>query len=278
MPLPTTKIGDVTVARLACGSNSFFGFSHLSAARDTWLKRHFTDERLYGMFECCARLGINLFVSGNQERFARLRRELEDATGHHINWACTPSGRTLDELKAGIDQCRSWDVEICLPHTSFIEQNLDLRNGEITDLREALGYIRSLGMVPGVSTHRPEAVPLCVDKGYDAETFILPLNALGFLCQVEIEWQERIIRNCPKPLIVIKPLAAGRLTPVPGFTFVYQRIKTIDAVAVGVMAPEELEEDVSLVCGLLGEPVQEIALTTSRSKAHLRSVVTGGSG
>jgi len=41
---------------------------------------------------------------------------------------------------------------------------------------------------------------------------------------------------------------------------------------------EELEEDVNIVCGLLGEGVQEIALTTSRSKAHLRPVVAGGSG
>jgi hypothetical protein len=272
MSLPETDIGGLAVTRLACGSNSFFGFSHLSAARDTWLKRHFDDDRLYEMLACCARLGISLFVSGNNERFARLRRRLEDETGHRIKWACTPGGNSLDELKAGIDQCRSWDVEICLPHTSVIERNLDLRNREITDLREALDYIRGQGMVPGVSTHRPEAVPLCVERGYDVEAFILPLNALGFLCQVEIEWQERIIRHCPKPIIVIKPLAAGRITPVPGFTFVYERIKPIDTVAVGVMAPEELEEDVQIVGELLGQETGEIGLTTSRSKAHLRGV------
>lgn len=269
MSLPTTQIGGLEVARLACGSNSFFGFSHLSRARDTWLKRHFTDERLYEMLECCARLGINLFVSGNNDRFARLRVRLEDQTGFHLNWGCTPSGPSLGELKSGIDQCREWGVEICMPHTSFIERNLNLRDDEITELPEALDYIRDQGMIPGVSTHRPEAVPLSVRRGYDAETFILPLNSLGFLCQVEVEWQERIIRSCPKPVIVIKPLASGRITPIPGFTFVYQRIKPTDTVAVGVIAPEELEEDARIVSQLLGEGEGEIGLTTSRSKVHL---------
>ncbi len=269
MALPTTRIGELTVTRLACGSNSFFGFSHLSRARDTWLKRHFNDDRLYEMLECCARSGVNLFVSGNNERFARLRVKLEEATGFRLNWACTPSGPSLAELKAGIDQCRDWGVEICMPHTSFIERNLNLREDQITELPEALDYIRSQGMIPGVSTHRPEAVPLAVKHGYDAETFILPLNSLGFLCQVEVEWQERIIRNCPKPIVVIKPLASGRITPIPGFTFVYERVKPIDTVAVGVMAPEELQENVEIVSQLLGEGTGEVGLTTSRSKVHL---------
>ena len=269
MALPTTNIGGVEVTRMACGSNSFFGFSHLSAARDAWLVRHFDDDRLYEMLKCCATLGVNLFVSGVQERFARLRRRLADETGFHIKWACTPAGETLDELKQAIDTCREYDVEICPPHTSFIERNLNLRDREITDLPEALAYIRSLGMVPGISTHRPEAVPLVHELGYDVETCILPLNALGFLCQVEVEWQERIIRNFPKPIITIKPLAAGRITPIPGFTFVYQRIKPIDTVAVGVMAPEELEEDVNLATSLMAGEEGDVALSTSRSKAHM---------
>lgn len=275
MALATTHIGGLEVTRLACGSNSFFGFSHLSRARDTWLKRHFNDERLYEMLRCCAQLGINLFVSGNNERFARLRVKLEDEMGFRLNWACTPSGPSLGELKAGVDQCCDWGVEICMPHTSFIERNLNLRDDEITELPEALDYIRSRGMIPGISTHRPEAVPLATRHGYDAETYILPLNALGFLCQVEVEWQERIIRNCPKPIIVIKPLAAGRITPVPGFTFVYDRIKPTDTVAVGVMAPDELEEDVQIVGQLLGAGGDEVGLTTSRSKMHLADAAEG---
>jgi hypothetical protein len=270
MALPTTCIGDVTVSRLACGSNSFFGFSHLTAARDEWLKRHLSDdERLYEMYQCCARMGISLFVSGLQPRFAKMRERLRDETGHWINWACTPSGNSLAEIKEAINQCRDWGVEICPPHTSYIERNLDLRNREITELPEALDYIREQGMQPGISTHRPEAVPLVFEKGYDVETCILPLNALGFLCQIEIEWQERIIRQCPKPIIVIKPLAAGRITPIPGFTFVYERIKPTDTVAVGVMAPEELEEDAAIVEGLLSGQAAEVGLSTSRSKVHM---------
>ncbi|UCH36489.1 MAG: hypothetical protein JSV65_09085 [Armatimonadota bacterium] len=270
MAFATTTIGGIEVSRLTLGSNPFFGFSHKSPAQDTWLKRYFTDERIYEVLQVAAELGVNLFVSGTQQRFADLRRRLEDETGHHIYWACTPAGSDLKDLKADTDRTARLGAEICLPHTSWIEAHLHLGEREVAGLAEVLDYIRQAGMVPGVSTHRPEVLPIAVERGYDVETFILPFNVLGFLCPVEVEWQAHLINQCPKPLIIIKPLAAGRLTPAPGLTFVYDRVKPIDTVAIGVLSPEELREDAALAADLMAGRRADAPLAYTRSKEHLQ--------
>ena len=271
MPIPTTKIAHLDISRLICGSNNFYGYSHISAARDKWLRKHFTTDRVVEVLTTCARLGVNAIVSGpNPDLYEALRR-LEDGTGFHMNWMVTPWGESLDELKKGIDQCKAWEAEICMPHTSYIEANLRINEGEVATLREALDYIRDSGMIPGISSHRPEALGICTQRGYDVELMILPLNTLGFLCSLEVEWQSRIIRDCPKPVLVIKPLAAGRISPEPGFTFVYNRIKPIDIVAVGVLGSEEMEENVALVEAIIAGEEPNIELQETRSKATMQT-------
>lgn len=270
MALPTTNIGGIQVSRLALGSNPFFGFSHKSPAQDAWMRRYFTDERIYEVLLAAAELGVNLFVSGTQPRFAQLRRRLEQETGFHIYWACTPAGNSLDEMKADIDRVAALGAEICLPHTSWVEAQLRVGEREVAQGREALEYIRRSGMVPGFSTHRPEVLPICAERGYDAETFIMPLNVLGFLCPFEVEWQAHLIARCPKPVIVIKPLAAGRLTPAAGLPFVYERVKPIDTVAIGVLSPEELREDAALAADLMARRPSAPQLSYQRSKQHIR--------
>jgi hypothetical protein len=267
--LPTTTIGGIAVSRLTLGSNPLFGYSHKSPAQDAWMKRYFTDERIYEILRAAAELGINHFVSGTNPRFADLRRRLEDETGFHINWACTPAGADTKELKADIDRVGKLGAEICMPHTSWVEANLYLDKREVVGAVEVLDYIRQSGMVPGFSTHRPEVLPIAAERGYDAETFILPFNVLGFLCPVEVEWQAHVINQCPKPVIVIKPLAAGRLTPAPGLTFVYDRIKGADTVAIGVLSPDELREDAQLAADLMAGRPNDGALQFTRSKEHL---------
>jgi len=270
MPLPTSRIGHLEISRLICGSNNFYGFSHITAARDKWLRKHFTVDRVVEVLASCGRLGVNAIVSGpNPDLYEALRR-LEDETGFHMVWMPTPFGNSLEELKQGIDQCKAWGAEICMPHTSYIEANLKIKEGEISTLRDALDTIRDSGMIPGISSHRPEALGICVDRGYDVELMILPLNTLGFLCAFEVEWQSRIIRDCPKPVLVIKPLAAGRISPQPGFTFVYNQIKPTDIVAVGVLSSEEMEENVAIVEGILSGREPEIELQETRSKANVR--------
>ena len=269
MDMPMTVIGGHKVSRLMCGSNSFFGFSHISAARDAWIRRTFTDELVTEVMVAGAKLGVNCFISGPLDRFVRIREAIEKATGVHTVWFATPGGANLEELKDGIRKTADLGAEFCMPHTCWTEAYLDVANMKIHGYPEAAELIRKLGMVPGLSNHRPESLRVCMKQKYDCETLTLPFNSAGFLCSVETDWTARLIQDCPIPIISIKPLASGRLMPPTGFSFVYQHIKPTDTVAVGVLSAEELEEDVKLALQYTAGAAERVELTTSRSKAAL---------
>jgi len=77
--------------------------------------------------------------------------------------------------------------------------------------------IRDRGMVAGLSTHMPETPVYADESGLDVETYIQIYNAAGFLMQVEVDWVHRVIHEARKPVMTIKPMAAGRLF-APGGT------------------------------------------------------------
>ena len=84
----------------------------------------------------------------------------------------------------------------------------------IDRLPDYLEMIRDHGMVPGLSAHMPELVVYSDANGYDVETYIQIYNCAGFLMQVEVEYIHRVIWNAKKPVMTIKPMAAGRVVAV----------------------------------------------------------------
>jgi len=267
--LPMTKIGGYRVSRLMCGSNSFFGYSHISAARDAWIRRVYTDDLIIEIMAAGARLGINCFISGPVERFVKIREAVKKLTGVHTIWFCTPSGSNLEELKEGIRKAKDLGPEFCMPHTCWTEAYLDVAHLKIHGYPEAAELIRKLDMVPGLSNHRPESLRAVVKQNYDCATLTLPFNSDGFLCSVETDWTARLIQECPLPIISIKPLGSGRIQPPTGFSFTYQHIKPTDTVAVGVLSREEIEEDVKLAIHYMTGAAAKVDMTMSRSKAAL---------
>ena len=61
--------------------------------------------------------------------------------------------------------------------------------------------------------------------------------------------QERIniVRNTPKPFILIKALGAGRIPPDEGFQFVAENAKPNDLLSIGFGMEDEVSEAVELV-------------------------------
>ena len=121
-------------------------------------------------------------------------------------------------------------------------------------------------MVPGLSTHRPETITTCDKAGYDVATYIQPYNPIGFLCPLETDGVARIINSTEKPVIVIKPLGAGRVLPPTGLNFCYSTIKPVDTICIGMFSLEEVEEDVNLARSLITGVETRQQYTYSRSK------------
>lgn len=272
MEFPQTSIGGVKVSRLLCGTNPFFGFSHVSAARDKWLREYFTIDRITEVLAYCLEQGVNGVVSGPQGRLHEAIQIAQQRTGREMVWICTPGAGGDDstgQLDEDIAWCARHDVKVCMPHPCWTDARLTIHEERIEGAEQALALIREHGMVPGFSTHRVETVTISDKRGYDAEVYIQPYNAQGFLCTVETDWAARVIKGTPKPIIAIKPLAAGRILPPTGLTFSFSTIKPIDTVCIGLMSVHEAAESIHIARALLtgGDPDVELAVT--RSKVHL---------
>ena len=269
MEFPKTNIGGIELSRLLIGSNPFGGFSHFSAARSAWLKRYFTVERIVEVLEACSARGLNGFVSGVVRKFSDALKMHEDKTGRKLHWICTPGGGGADmgeTIEDQIDWCAKRGVDYILPHPSWSDVRLVPERNEIIGFDDIIKRVRDHGMIPGVSTHRPETITVCDKRPYDVETYIQILNVIGFLMPLETDWCSRVVREAAKPVICIKPLAAGRVLPPTGLKWTYDNCKPVDAVVCGFMSVEEVNEDVDIVLEILTGQKRKEKLQVTRSK------------
>ncbi|MGB9608531.1 MAG: hypothetical protein ACP5QS_03680 [bacterium] len=269
MPMPMIEIAQYKISKLVCGTNSFLGFSHFSYARDTFLKRYFSVERIAEVMKICLEKGINAFVGPADPKLAEARKLVEDEVGQRMIWISTTYGHREKEKQAEeIKWLSQQKAEICLIHASYTDSHLISGENKIEGIEDLLSLIREGGMIPGLSTHRPDTLPSAEAAGYDVACYILPLNVIGFLCAVETNWQAEIIRRTPKPVIIIKPLAAGRVMPYEALYYVLANTKPNDPIAIGFMNKEEVEEDVSITEMILSGK-GEMKLLYSPSKSLL---------
>jgi hypothetical protein len=129
-------------------------------------------------------------------------------------------------------------------------------------------------MIPGLSAHMPEMIVFSDLNGYDVETYIQIYNCAGFLMQVEVEYIHSVIWSAKKPVMTIKPMAAGRVSPFVGLTFAYSTIRDCDMVTVGCLTPQEASEDVEIASAALerrpprmagrDSPNKTVIMTTGR--------------
>ncbi len=267
--MPTTSIEGHEIGRLVIGTNWFLGHSHVSAAKSAWIRRYQTAEKVANVLEICSAGGMNALVAPVDALMTEAIRLHEERTGRHLVQILTPGGETTEELMEGIDEAAELGAEFCLPHTSWTDARLNVAANEIDDWPRVAGRIRERGMVPGLSTHRPEAIVVGDRAGYDIATYIQPLNPIGFLCAVETDWVAGIINRTEKPVICIKPLAAGRVNPPTGLGFAFTSIKPIDMVCIGLLCQEEAEEDLDIVGQIFDSRRAPVELQYTRSKASL---------
>lgn len=271
---PRTMVGGISMPRLICGSNWFLGFSHTSRAKDRLIKEMFdTPNKMADVIEVFARHGCNAFMSMQSEFSAQALREVEQRVGVPMIWITTPTYLRPDDpssWKEAVDQAKALGGTFCFPHQSITDRRLDRVNRRLMpELEEHLAYVRQVGMIPGLSSHTPEAITCSDASGADVETYITPYNATGFLLQVETDWVQRCIHNAKKPVMTIKPLAAGRILPPVGLAFVWNTIRDCDMVTLGTFSTYEAEESIELSLAILEKRAANVELQYTRSKSSL---------
>ncbi|HCS73989.1 MAG TPA: hypothetical protein DIW17_08955 [Clostridiales bacterium] len=252
---PRTEVAGVSLSRMIIGTNWLLGWSHTGKAADQMIKNCYNSkESMFPILDAYLGYGVDTImgpVSQNQIMLDAIKHA-EQKTGKKIIIIDTPIINVSDskdaraEAEASIRESTRIGSTFCLIHHSSAEKLVNKGTQTIDRLDDYTSMIRAEGMKPGLSAHMPELVVYSDANDYDVETYIQIYNCLGFLMQVEIETAASIINNAKKPVMTIKPMAAGRCTPFVGLTFSWNTIRDCDMVTVGCFNEDEVHEDVEI--------------------------------
>ena len=252
---PRTMVEGISLPRMLIGSNWLLGYSHTGAAADKMIKRHNSSkEAMLPLFEAYLKYGVDAIMApldGAQVLLDTIDYA-EQKTGKKIHRIDTPiinvddSPQARKEAEQTIRRSRENGAEICLIHHASAEQLVNKNKKTIERIGDYLAMIRDCGMVPGLSAHMPELVLYSDLNEYDVQTYIQIFNCVGFLMQVEVEAVAKIIHQAKKPVMSIKPFAAGRITPYVGLTFNWNALRPCDMITVGAMTADEAYEDIEI--------------------------------
>ncbi|MCY3022434.1 MAG: hypothetical protein NTW87_25930 [Planctomycetota bacterium] len=272
---PRTTIENVSVSRMLIGINWFYGFSHTSKSRDELIVGYQTRKRLAETVTVFMKAGVDTVYGVRPEPKSLLLpaiKDAEQATGRKcVTFAVPtldlrPGQAALDNTARILDEQAQIGATFCLPHQASTDALCDRRCRVIRDMDKYCKMIRERGMIPGLSTHMPE-VPVYADENdLDVATYIQIYNAAGFLMQIEVDWVHRMIWGRRKPVIVIKPMAAGRLPPLVGMAFVWATLRPQDMVCVGTLNGGEARELIDISLSVLERRAPTVKLQRTRSK------------
>lgn len=278
---PRTQVENISLPRMLMGTNWMLGWSHTSVASDhAILSRFSAAEAHRDMVEAYLSHGVDAMMAPFTDKTALLEgiRMAEDRTGKHVIKIDTPiidvsdtrEGRASAE--ATIARCAANGSEICLIHHSSAEMLVRKLKGTMDRLPDYLDMIRQHGMVPGLSAHMPELILYSDQNDYDVQTYIQIYNCAGFLMQVEIEGVRAIIEQARRPVMTIKSMAAGRVSPYVGLTFSFATLRPCDMVTVGAHTVEEVHEDVEIALAAIERRFPDLERRSSPNK----TAVLGG--
>lgn len=252
---PRTTVAGISLSRMIIGTNWLLGWSHRGKAADDRIKEyHNTREQIARMIETYQYYGVDTLMAPASQQPLMLEgmEYAREKTGKKLILIDTPIINVDDNAAARKDaentikQSAAAGATFCLLHHSSVEQLVNKNRGIIDRIGDYTKMIRDAGMLPGLSAHMPELITYSDTNGYDIETYIQIYNCMGFLMQVEIETVSSIINHAKKPVMTIKPMAAGRVTPYVGLNFVWNTIRECDMVTCGCFTPDEIMEDVEI--------------------------------
>ena len=272
---PRTEIGGLSVSRMILGTNWMLGYSHTTLAADDMIRlRYDAAEAFKPVLETALLHGVDTVMApfSGAPKLVEAIKETEQKTGTGMILIDTPiidvsNNPTARQSAAqAIRACADRGAQICLIHHASCEKLVNKERGVIDRLDDYTKMIRDAGMIPGLSAHMSEIPIYCDRNEYDVETYIQIFNCMGFLMQVEIETVARNIQNAKKPVITIKPMAAGRCSPYVGLTFSWNAIRSQDMVTAGVFSADELAEDIEISLAAIEHRFPQIKRRSSPSK------------
>jgi len=250
---PTFTVEDVELPRVICGTNALFGWSHVSAGRDAWLRRYYTPERAARVFATCMELGATAVMGPLYPPLVKALEETERLTGQRPLWLSTthaPPGP--DSTPEQAQQIRETGAPICSIHGAWADRWV--LEEDWGALERCIAQIREAGLIPAAVCHYSDRLAKLTEAGLDLPLLGTPVNKTGWCMHPDRESALEVVRRIGRPLLAIKPLACGRFEEHRVREWLEWAVgqEGVEAVAIGVMSEEEAQESIPILCELLG--------------------------
>lgn len=281
---PRTVVNGVSLSRMIIGTNWILGYSHRGPAADKMIRgRNSSSDMVADMLEVFLSAGVDTMMglfAGNQVLIDSVKKA-EDRSGKKMILIDTPiinvdnTTAARKEAEDNIIMSKKNGAAFCFPHHSSAEQLVNKNKSTIDRLPDYLKMIREHNMIPGLSCHMPELIIYSDLNEYDVQTYIQIYNCLGFLMQVEVEYINKVIWNAKKPVMTIKPMAAGRVTPFVGLNFIWNTIRPCDMVTVGCLTADEAAEDIEISMAAFEKRAPDLEGRASPKKTAIMTHMKG---
>ena len=237
-------------SKIICGTNAFYGRSHFSNARDGEYKNRFSNDYITKTLRYCFDNGLNAIESCANERIQKIIDEIKQKSD--INFIGNTRIDETSEMKSHqikLKYLLNNGADICIIHSQYVDRPNS--GNEIKGLQSMIDKIHRAGLLAGISTHKNSTIELC-EKKYDLDVYLYPMNMLGFVYpgyegKETVRERLKLIKDTDKQFIIMKTLAAGRISPLVGLKFVLDNIKENDIISLGLGSIEEAKESIEIV-------------------------------
>lgn len=266
--MPTLPFGSHRISRLVLGSNPVRGTTHtLPEQMNQALKEFYTVHRAVQLLRRCEQVGINYFQTEPTPVVLEALRRYRELDGKLQFMATVTGGMARNpQLFEDMFACGPTSATIMGETTDWA-----YKRGQMERVHDMLKMLHDRGFYAGVNTHMPVTLEYMEEKGWETDFYMACAYNIR---RTPEEWKQvlgpelplyenylpgdparlcAVVRQIPKPCLIFKILAAGRLARRPqsreaAFKFIFENIKPIDAVCVGmsIMFTDEPKEDAEL--------------------------------
>ena len=179
---PRTTVGGVSLSRLIIGTNWFLGYSHTSLAKDNFIKNYQTRANIADIITVFLQRGVDVVMGMPVPLLRDAIHDAEERVGRKVMLILTPHFNTVpdgpqeSEPARVFDTCRAFGATFCMPHQCVTDVLIDRMHNKIRGIDKYTQMIREREMIPGLSTHMPEAVTIADATQADVETYIQLYN------------------------------------------------------------------------------------------------------
>jgi len=194
--------------------------------------------------------GINTLLARGDPHIFRILDAYEKVTGERLQWIAQTAPERGDPLESIYEIAQHNPIAIYIHGRSLSEGEnafFDRKSRSIPRAPEFLQRIHSYGVLAGLGSHDPEAIAVAEARGYGADFYVQSLNSVSYCCLASPARVSEVIRETPKPVFLIKVLAAARVPPQEAIPTALRLCKPNDCLVVGMAVREEIEENATLL-------------------------------